>query len=488
MLNKLKKNKYTRYWPQVLLILFLVGGFAVRLYKINNPVADWHSWRQADTASVTRLYLQNGLDLLHPRYHDISRIQTGYFNPDGYRFVELPIFNVIHIVFHNLFSNVSLEVAGRLVSIVAALVTSFYLYKLTREYLGEIGGLTSAFLYLFLPYNIYFTRVILPDPLAVCFAVVGVYYFYLYTKSEKYWPLAISAVATSLGMLTKPHAIFISLPIIFMAYDKFGLKGMLKNKALYIALNVIVVPFLLWRIWMYQAGFVRGIAHFTWAFNGDGIRFKPAFWQWLFGERIGRLILGMWGTALVVLGVANFSKKYMTTYLLLVGAFLYMSIFATANVRHDYYQIFIIPAIVIAAAQGVVFLVNSKSLKKYVVLPILGFTVFMTLGMGWYAIRDDYQINNPAIISAGEALDRLAPKDALVIAPYNGDAAFLYQTNRFGWPMVTEDINDLIAQGADYYVSVDMNSTDTLNFKNRFETVKEESNYIILDLHEEKSQ
>lgn len=134
------------------------------------------------------------------------------------------------------------------------------------------------------------------------------------------------------------------------------------------------------------------------------------------------------------------------------------------------------------------FLLNNKSLKNYVVLPVLGFTLFMAIGMGWYAIRDDYQINNPAIISAGQAVDKVTAKDALVIAPYNGDAAFLYQTGRSGWPMVTEDIQDLIQQGADYYVSVDMNSTDTLNFKNRFETVKEESNYIILDLHKEKRQ
>lgn len=355
MFNKVNTNKFTRFWPQALLILILAGGFTLRLYKINNPVADWHSWRQADTASVTRLYLQNGLDLLHPKYHDISRIQTGYFNPEGYRFVEFPIFNVIHMLFNSMLPSVSLEVAGRLVSIASALISAIYLYKIVRAYLGEIGGLTSAFLYLFLPYNIYFTRVILPDPLAVCFAVVGVYYFYLYTKSDKYWALALSATATSLGVLTKPHAIFVSLPIIFMAYERFGIKGMLKNKALYLALNIVLVPFLLWRIWMNQAELLRGIAHFSWAFNGDGIRFKPAFWQWLFGERIGRLILGMWGTALVVLGAANFNKKYMTTYMFLIGAFLYLSIFATANVRHDYYQIFVVPALVVAAAQGVVF-------------------------------------------------------------------------------------------------------------------------------------
>ena len=33
-----------RKFELFLLLLILVGGFAVRLYKIDNPIADWHSW------------------------------------------------------------------------------------------------------------------------------------------------------------------------------------------------------------------------------------------------------------------------------------------------------------------------------------------------------------------------------------------------------------------------------------------------------------
>ena len=56
-------------------------------------------------------------------------------------------------------------------------------------------------------------------------------------------------------------------------------------------------------------------------------------------------------------------------------------------------------------------------------------------------------------MEAGRAVDRLVPKDAKVIAPYGGDTAFLYQTNRQGWPMGIE-IEKLIKLGAQYYVNV----------------------------------
>src|SRR3989344_4354827 len=82
----------------ILLSTVLVLGFMVRLYKINNPVADWHSWRQADTAAVTRNYVNDGMDLLLPKYDDISSIQSRIFNPQGYRMVEFPIYNAISAV------------------------------------------------------------------------------------------------------------------------------------------------------------------------------------------------------------------------------------------------------------------------------------------------------------------------------------------------------------------------------------------------------
>ncbi len=255
-----------------------------------------------------------------------------------------------------------------------------------------------------------------------------------------------------------------------------------------LSLNIALIPFLLWRAWMYSPDLIRGIPHFSWSFNGDGIRFKPAFWRWLFGDRLGNLILGIWGMGIFLVGLIDFRKKTILTFTFLAGAFLYLSVFATANVRHDYYQIFIMPAVALVLAQGVVFVFSQLKTNKVITFMVVTFSIAMMLGLGWFRVRDNYQINNPAIISAGEAVDAMTPKDALVIAPYNGDTAFLYQTKRWGWPVITEDIKDMIIKGADYYVSVDLGSQDSVNFKKRFETVKEETNFIILDLNKPLEQ
>ncbi len=101
---------------------------------------------------------------------------------------------------------------------------------------------------------------------------------------------------------------------------------------------------------------------------------------------------------------------------------------------------------------------------------------------GWYQVKGNYVINHWEIIEAGSVVDKIAPKDALVVAPYVGDTAFLYQTKRSGWPVIDSSIDTIIKQGASYYVSVDLGSADTKMIESRFETVKKTDKYIIVNL------
>ncbi|OGM74435.1 hypothetical protein A2382_00855 [Candidatus Woesebacteria bacterium RIFOXYB1_FULL_38_16] len=472
-----KKQKHIQYFC---LSLILILGLVFRLYKINSPVADWHSWRQVDTASVSLNYYQNGINLLFPKYHDVSSIQTGYNNPEGLRFVEFPIFNLLHVFLYRMYDGFSFETTGRIVSIVSALITTVGMYFVGRKLIGPWGGVIAAGFYSMNPYNVFFTRVILPEPLAVCFAVLSFLFFIYFIEKENTLSLFSSAVFFSLAMLVKPFSIFYILPYFYLAVKKYGLIGVFQNKKLLLAIDVALIPFFLWRYWMNN--FVRGIPHFTWAFNGDKIRFKPSFWMWLFGERVSHLILGYWGLIPFGFGLVHRSVNN-ALRMLLLGMFLYVSVIATANVRHDYYQTFLIPAIGLVFAQGIVIMCGSKEANKFVGVSLAIFSFIMMELLGVYQIREFYKINDPSIVLAGTEADRVLPKDAMVIAPYNGSTAFLYQTKRWGWPVVDTSIDEMIERGADYYISVNTGDIDSVNFKNKFKTVVEKKEYLILDLH-----
>lgn len=443
----------------LILSVLLILGFLVRLYKIDNPVADWHSWRQADTAAVSRNYVKDGINLFYPKYDDISSIQSGIFNPVGIRMVELPVYNALHAVLFNIFGKFTLEMWGRLLTSAIAVVTSFFLYLLGKKHYSSRVGLLASFFYLFIPFNVYFTRVILPDPLGVLFAVSALYFF-----DTRY---ILSALLFALALLQKPYFGVYLLPLIPAFLD---LKIWKKNL---LFLSIIGTPFLVWRYW--TGLHPEGIPFYTWAFNGDRIRFHPAFFRWIFGERIGILILGGWGLIPLAFGLVRKVKNKFSLYLSL-SMLVYLVVVATANVRHDYYQILIMPAIALSLALGAGWL--WKRSRILTALSIL--VMFM---VGWDRIKPFYQVNHPELMEVGKVVDETVPKDALIVAPYNGDTAFLYQMNRKGWPAVDDSIDKLIERGADYYVTVDKGSVDSVNFSKLFETISRTDKYLILDLH-----
>ena len=247
------------------------------------------------------------------------------------------------------------------------------------------------------------------------------------------------------------------------------------------AVDIALVPFFIWRIWINN--YPSGIPFWQWAFNGDKIRFRPSFWRWIFGERLGHLILGSWGLIPFSFGLLKSKGKIYLIHSFLLGMFLYVVVIATANVRHDYYQIIVIPAVTMMLAQGTLSLWGFAQAKQWLARGALIFSLAMMFLVSATQVRELYKINHPEIIRAGAAVDRIAPKEAKVIAPYNGDTAFLYATNRRGWPAVDSSIDNIIEKGADYYVSVDLASADTLQFSKMFATLKKTDKFIILDLH-----
>lgn len=444
-----------------ILSVLLVMGFVVRLYKIDNPIADWHSWRQADTSAVSRNFVNDGIDMFYPKYDDVSSIQTGIDNPTGIRMVEFPVYNAVHAILFNSFPEISLEKWGRLLTSIISLVTALFLYLLGKKHYSTKVGLLAAFFYCLLPFNIYFTRVVLPDPLGVLFAVSGLYFFGINN--------IVSALLFALALLQKPYLGVYLLPLIPEFIKKENLKRNLGFGLL------AFLPFVLWRFW--TGLHPEGIPFYAWAFNGDHIRFHPSFFRWLFGERIGILILGTWGLIPFGFGLVRNLKNKFSLYLSL-SMLAYLVIVATANVRHDYYQILIIPSICLTLALGSTWLWRRS--KILLVVSLL--TMFI---VGWDRIKPFYQVNHHEIVTVGKVVDELIPKDSKIVIPYNGDTAFLYQTKRKGWPAVDDSIDNIIERGADYYVSIDLGSLDSINFSKRFKTIAKTNQYIILDLHKE---
>ncbi len=468
---------------KIVIIILLITGLIVRLYKINSPIADWHSFRQADTSSVTRNFVKNGINILDPRYHDLSNVQSGKDNPQGYRLVEVPLYNATAALIYRLLTlitPISIEVTQRLLaislSLASALIVYFITFKITRDTESSILSMGS---FLFLPYNIYYSRTILPEPTAVFFMLLAT----LLLLKQKF---VSASIPLAIAVLIKPYTALLVFPLsVYMCFYK----SYLTQRWSYIKIAffgiLTILPFALWRLWILRHP--EGIPVSDWLFNGGNMRFHPAWFRWLFDERLAKLILGSFGLIPLFLGYAykkNISQK--VAILLSLGIIIYFSVIARGNIQHDYYQVLTIPYIAIITGIGLNYIHHFIFSSK--IIGFISVIVIATaaIGSSAYVVKEYYKINNPVIIDAGKYVDATLPQNAVIIAPYTGDTAFLYQTNRSGWPTEVYNVNhvrQIVAPRPLYLVSVNFD-TYTNMMISKYPTIYRNDKFIILNLNQ----
>jgi len=478
------KNK-TQSITIILFTIICCVSIGLRFWKIDQPIADWHSFRQVDTASVARIFTIKGIDLLHPRYHDLSNIQSGKDNPQGWRMVEFPLYQGIAAFMYNVFPQFPIEIYLRLITILCSTLTGMFLGIMVMRRTTRATGVMTFFAYAIFPFSIFYGRAVLPDPFMIFLSILSLFLLDTRGHAVSWATTVISGITAACAFLVKPQAAFLLLPVFILFFVrpikisqimKFLLWGLLA-----------IVPLILWRIWILQ--YPEGIPAFDWLLNQNDIRFKGAWFFWLFADRIGRLILGYWGLIPFGLGLVSIKKgEGMLFRLLLVGSLLYLIIIAGGNVQHDYYQILLLPVISIYVGKGITYLwmQKEKDLSSLGSRSLVIISLLFLFAFSWYTIRTYYWIR-PDIIEAGAVADRLLPKDAKVITAYNGDTTFLYQTKRSGWPL-NFDIDKKISMGATHYLTVSSLDTDmeAKELAEKYTVLVHNDKFTIIDLTKKK--
>lgn len=477
-----------------LFLSILLAAFVVRLYRISNEPLDWHAWRQADTASVTREYVKHGIDLLSPQYHDVSNIPSGKDNLKGYRMVEFPMINALDAAIIRA-TGWPLALVSRLTSVFFSLGTLASLFYLVKSLSGKKVAYLTAILFAFLPYSVYYSRVILPEPSMLFFATFSLAAFHFWLQQKSWSWYLLSFVSLTLGFLMKPSVIFF-LPAYagLILYKELPVKAwtakFIREKVIYYGLTLVpgfglsVVPLLVWRNWIAQ--FPEGIPAFEWLLNSNGIRFRPAWFRWLFWERLTKLMTGFVGVLFMPLNVMAISKDLWVYGAWGLGIFAYLAVIATGNVQHDYYQTLTVPIVCILIGRGLAIAHRWLTKKVHVVAASAGVALAIgaSLFLSWQQVGGYFNINHTEYLETGAAVDRLTPPDALVIAPAFGDTQFLYATNRRGWP-IGFDIEDKIKKGADYYVSTSYDD-EAKQLEQTYTVVEKNKTFILIDLQKKK--
>src|SRR5262249_5518555 len=149
----------------VLVVLVLSGALA-RLYQIDVPLIDAHSFRQCDTAAIARNFHEESLNILYPRIDWRG-------NSAGYVESEFPIYTVLVALLYRTFG--LHEWLGRALNVILYVLSSVVLFCLVGRLLDQRAALLALLFYSCAPLSFVFTRSFQPDALMALCSLSGIY-------------------------------------------------------------------------------------------------------------------------------------------------------------------------------------------------------------------------------------------------------------------------------------------------------------------------
>ena len=327
----------------------------------------------------------------------------------------------------------------------------------------------------------------MPETTALGFTFISIFFLYLWKDNkniEKWLFFLLSLISFSIAILIKPFAIFYGIALLCLFLIRYNFT-ILKRIDFYIYFIISIIPFILWRVHMSQ--FPEGIPASEWLITtintSEGLKnifFRPAFFRWIFFERINNLILGGFLSTFFIIGLI---KKRASIFLYSIGlsGFLFLFIFQGGNVQHEYYQTLILPVIAIFTALGTAFILKNT---KLFIHPIFTYTVIIcvfafSFFISYYKVRDFY--NYPSeLTQMAKIVSSLTNKEDKIVTDRIGDTTFLYLIDRKGAPAVYKSLDELKKDGYSYFMTMNRQVID--ENKKSYEIVFENDKFALFKL------
>lgn len=220
---------------RIIFAIVLVGSLA-RLYHIDVPLFDWHAYRQFDTAALARNFYDEGMNIFYPRV-DWRGESPGYVE------VEFQAYTYPVAVLYHVFG--PQEWVGRAFNILVFVASAILLFAFVSRIFGRGAAAFAVLFYTFVPLSFYQTRAFQPDALLALGSLAGIHYFWLWTESSRWKHLLVSALGVAIAALIKPPSLYLGVPLLYLAYRRYGL-ALFRKPQLWTYAALILVPVFLW--------------------------------------------------------------------------------------------------------------------------------------------------------------------------------------------------------------------------------------------------
>ena len=474
-------------------ILIIISGFIARLINVADPILEVAGWRQCATASIARNFYYNGMNIFYPQVLNGGATE-GYIGETEFHLYPFTVallykFFGVH------------EYLGRLISILAFCGGAFLLYKLSRKYVDKTTSLIALLFYTFNPYVFFYSRSFQPESFMLFFSFAMLYFFSEWIDKEGWRRFALMTLCATLAFLVKLPTICLGLPLLYLCLRKYKY-NFVTQWQLWLFVCLSIIPTFLW---YKHSHYLVSINNLSWSnlqLSSYSIYLDSSFYKRVFYTEIFQRDLIYVGGAFLVLGIIfTFKKKefgYIRYWLFAIVIFFFLG--AKKTMIHTYYTLPVIaPASILigyAISNSIKMIQAYKitGMKKVILLALYLLMVVSLPFISYHKITGRYKAKRLAkdypIYEAGKVVDEITSKNDLIIGSLWGGPEILYYSNRRGWSTGTYacsigTIENFRQKGADYFVTTaqdDIDSSVLDYLKNKYETIKSTSEYLIIKL------
>jgi hypothetical protein len=446
-----------------ILLFSITLGFMARTATFQVPLLDHHSWRQADGATIARNFYREGLHPLRPS------IDARGNAADGTVATGLELHALMFAALSRL-TGYS-DMVGRVVSALCFPASALLLWSFCRSRYGEDAALIAAFVYsLGLPLVVYAERSVWNEPVLLLLSMASLASAEAYGVSPR--PVRLLALVVSLSLLgaVKPQWLIMLAPVLVLWFERQGWRVLAR-----------------WETWLVAIVPCATAGFFLWNMHEVAQRTQLTFgaadklfqWEDMSGHfvfvvtrRMVRDIFGPVGVAALIAGLVTLVKQGRRAEIAAVLACLvYLIVVSHGNRRHDYYQLALVPACMMAIPTGILTIAQWAHRR----LPDAWTVQRITITLLWMMLlscfirsvsfHSWYEVEQEKLQFCSILRPQLAAGELVVFADYTSPD-LLYCLDRRGWlhqgpPLTMEQVGHRKDDGADVLV-MPMASTERL--------------------------
>jgi 4-amino-4-deoxy-L-arabinose transferase-like glycosyltransferase len=403
----------------------LACGLSIRLIAISQPYVDAWSWRQADVAMIAENFYRHGLALFYP--------QINWAGPaPGYVGTEFPLVPFLAALLYGIFGVQAW--VGRAVSVGFFALSVPFFYLLVRHTANIQVARWAVAIYTLTPLSMFASRAFMPDMASLSLSLMALALFATWLERQPHAPLFLAtSLVTSLAILVKLPAMLIGVPLLAMAWDKYGVRALHRRDLLALAALAVSGP-LAWYTHAYRISLTYPPYHF---FGTGVLELAEVGWYVEIVHRLATSSLTPLVSAAMLVGLvvpARTASAWVFHWWLL-ALLMFIVLAGWGNHEHDWYQLPLVPVAAALAGRACTWGCRRVAQRAGATLARIAAGVFVAVlaVVAYVSIAPHYEPKRLAWWQAGLALNRLAPPDALVLMADDGDPTALYYSQRRGW-------------------------------------------------------